>query len=61
MGSSPDAPARPRALSSVPDHEHGSPLTKPRGHIMEQPEENADVVRRGYAAFNSADIKTLTN
>lgn len=27
---------------------------------MSKAEENADVVRRGYAAFNSADMKTLT-
>jgi ketosteroid isomerase-like protein len=27
---------------------------------MNQPEKNAEVVRRGYAAFNTADIKTLT-
>jgi uncharacterized protein len=27
---------------------------------MTNAEQNADVVRRGYAAFNAADIKTLT-
>ena len=27
---------------------------------MSRADENADVVRRGYAAFNAADIKTLT-
>jgi ketosteroid isomerase-like protein len=27
---------------------------------MSTPEQNAEVVRRGYAAFNAADIKTLT-
>ena len=27
---------------------------------MSRADENADVVRRGYAAFNSADMKTLT-
>ena len=27
---------------------------------MSQAEKNADVVRRGYAAFNSGDMKTLT-
>jgi len=27
---------------------------------MSTAEQNADVVRRGYAAFNAADIKTLT-
>jgi ketosteroid isomerase-like protein len=27
---------------------------------MSKAEENAEVVRRGYAAFNAADIKTLT-
>ena len=26
---------------------------------MSQAEQNADVVRRGYAAFNSGDMKTL--
>ena len=27
---------------------------------MNQAEQNADIVRRGYAAFNSGDMKTLT-
>ena len=27
---------------------------------MNEAERNADTVRRGYAAFNSADMKTLT-
>lgn len=27
---------------------------------MSEPEENADIVRRAYAAFNSADMETLT-
>ena len=27
---------------------------------MNQAEKNAEIVRRGYAAFNSADMKTLT-
>ena len=27
---------------------------------MENPKDNADVVRRGYAAFNSGDMQTLT-
>jgi ketosteroid isomerase-like protein len=29
-------------------------------HIMNNAEENADIVRRSYEAFNSADMETLT-
>jgi hypothetical protein len=29
-------------------------------HIMNEAEKNVETVRRGYAAFNSADMKTLT-
>jgi len=29
-------------------------------HIMSRADDNAEVVRRGYAAFNAADMKTLT-
>jgi ketosteroid isomerase-like protein len=39
---------------------HRSPITTKENCIMNDAEKNAETVRRGYAAFNSADMKTLT-
>jgi hypothetical protein len=36
------------------------PSVNKANYIMNEPERNAEVVRRGYAAFNSGDMKTLT-
>ena len=37
-----------------------SPITIKENYIMNNAEKNAETVRRGYAAFNSGDMKTLT-
>lgn len=39
---------------------HAQPITTQKTKDMNEAEKNAETVRRGYAAFNAADIETLT-
>ena len=54
MGSSPDA------VSAMPEDHRIVNQTQPDGdETMTQTMTNADVVRRGYQAFNEADLETI--
>src|SRR5664280_1614445 len=60
MGRTPDAPAPASA------HDQGYQVTPVTGrvtkecNIMTMADENAEIVRQGYEAFNTADVEALT-